>query len=191
MLAEEIIEAARMMLARGLVAGSTGNVSGRVPGGLLITPTRVHPADLTPASLVELTLEGEHTPAAGRPSLEWRLHAEVYRARPEVDAIVHTHSPHAIARSFDPAPIVVETEERTYLGLPRIEVAEPAAAGSLELALAGVAALGSRPAALLSRHGAVSVARSPRDAVELATVVEHQAQIALLLASVGSVVGLS
>jgi L-fuculose-phosphate aldolase len=97
-----------------------------------------------------------------------------------------THTqPHAIARSFDPAPIVVEPEGRTCLGLARINVAEAAPAGSLELAWAAVAALGPLPATLLSRHGAVSVAGSPRDAVEVATVVEHQAQIALLLNSVG------
>lgn len=150
---------------------------------MLIAPTRVHPDDLRPDGLVVMTLDGGHD--GGEPSLEWQLHAEIYRARPDAGSIAHTHSPHAIARRFDPAPIVVEPEGRTYLALARINVAEAAPAGSLELARAAVAALGPLPAMLLSRHGAVSVAGSPRDAVEVATVVEHQAQIALLLNSVG------
>ena len=184
--ANEIITAARTMLARGLVAGTTGNVSTRLGGGrMLITPTRVHPDDLTADRLVELGLDGTRADGGGHPSIEWRLHAEVYRARPDVSAIVHSHSPHAIARSFDPSPVLVETEERTYLGLSQINVAEPARAGSLELARAAVAALGSLPAVLLGRHGAVAVGATPRDAVELATVVEHQAQVALLLAAAG------
>lgn len=183
--ADAIVTAARTMLARGLVAGTTGNVSTRLDGGrMLITPTRVHPDDLSAARLVELGFDGGHDASGELPSIEWRLHAEVYRARPDVAAIVHTHSPHAIARSFDPSPIVVETEERTYLGLTRINVAEPAPAGSAELARAAVAALGALPAALLARHGAIAVGGTPREAVELATVVEHQAQVALLLVAV-------
>ena len=177
-LRREILAVARTMLARGLVAGTAGNVSARFGEGLLITPTRVHPDDLRPDGLVELDLRGEGGAGA---SLEWPMHTAIYRARADVSAIVHTHSPHAVARSFDRRPIVIETQERTYLGLERIEVAEPTTAGTWELASGALAALADRPAALLSRHGVVAVGRTPRDALEMATAVEHQAQIALLL----------
>lgn len=178
-LAEQLVGAARTMLQRGLVTSTVGNVSARCDGGLLITPTRRHPDELAPDDLVTVTLEGASD--GGVPSLEWRMHAELYRARPDVGAIAHSHSPYAVARSFDPRPVVVQTEERSYFGLDRIEVARPAEAGSGELALAAVEALGARCAALLARHGAVAVGASPRDAVELCATVEQQAQIDWLL----------
>jgi L-fuculose-phosphate aldolase len=167
------------MLARGLVVSTAGNVSVRCAGGLLITPTRRHPDDLAPADLIPVALDrrGAHR-CVGDPSLEWRLHAAIYRARPDVGAVVHTHSPHATARSFDRAPLLVETEERTYFDLERIDVADPAPAGSEELARAAVRALGSRPAALLARHGVVGVGQDPRDALDMCCLVEQQALIA-------------
>jgi len=178
---EQIVSVARAMLARGLVTGTAGNVSARHSRGMLLTPTRVHADDLTPESLVELTLAGAVS-GEGRPSLEWRLHAAIYERRADVSAIVHTHSPYAVARSFDTAPVVVDTQERSYLGLEQIAVAPAVPAGSAELAEVAAAALGTAPAVLLSRHGVVAVGASPRDALELASTVEQLAQIALLVA---------
>jgi L-fuculose-phosphate aldolase len=181
-LRSQVIAAARTMLARGLVSSTVGNVSVRWAGGLLITPTRRHPDDLDPEDLVQLELDGSAANGgAGAPSLEWRLHAAIYQARADAGAIVHTHSPHATARSFEPAPLVIQTEERTYFDLDRIEIAEPAPAGSEQLARAAVRALGPRPAVLLARHGVIGVGADPRDAVEMCSFVEHQALIAGLL----------
>ena len=175
---EEIVATARRMRDLGLVTHTVGNVSNRLGAGMLITPTRVHPHDLDPAEIVELSLDG-HGP--GNPSLEWPLHAAIYRARPDVRAIVHTHSPQATARSFDPTPLIVETEERTYLDLDRIDVAPPAPAGSTELAEAVAHTLDHRPAVLLARHGVIGTGATPRDALEICCVVEHQATIAALM----------
>jgi GTP cyclohydrolase II len=181
-LRRRIVAAAREMSARGLVFSTVGNVSARWGKGMVITPTRRHPRELEPADLVHLHLNGRRLQAgAAAPSLEWRLHAAVYHARPDVGAVIHTHSPHATARSFDPAPLVIETEERTYFDLDRIEVAAPAPAGSDALASAAVWALGPRPAVLLSRHGVVGVGSDPGEALEMCCLVEHQALVAGLL----------
>ncbi|MEA2347646.1 MAG: L-fuculose-phosphate aldolase [Thermoleophilaceae bacterium] len=169
-----VIAAAVRMRDLGLAAHTTGNVSARVPGGMLITPTRRYPEDLGAGDLVEVPLTG---PVGGEPSLEWAMHAAIYLSRPDVHAVVHTHSPHATARSFDPAPLIVLTEERVYLGLERIEVAALAESGTQELAAAAVAALGNRDAALLARHGVVGVGADPREALEICAVVEQQATI--------------
>jgi ribulose-5-phosphate 4-epimerase/fuculose-1-phosphate aldolase len=180
-----VIWAARAMLARGLVASTLGNVSARSDCGLLITPTRRHPDDLSPTDLVEIGLEtGAIERSNGVPSLEWLLHAAIYRARSDVGAVVHTHSPYATARSFEPESLVIRTEERTYLNLDRIEVAAPARPGSAELAHAVAQALGPRPAVLLARHGVIGVGATPRDALEMCCVVEHQALIAALLTGI-------
>lgn len=181
--AAQVIEAARASVERGLVASTVGNVSVRDGHGMLITPTRRHPKDLREDDLVAVRLTG---PADAAASTEWRLHATIYRARPDIAAIVHTHSPHAVARSFNPRPLVIETEERTYLDLERIDVARPAPAGSEALAIGAVTALGTvGRAALLARHGVIGTGTEPWTALELCTVVEQQAQIAGLLAVCG------
>jgi len=94
--------------------------------------------------------------------------------------VVHTHSPYATARSFRPDPLIVETEERTYLGLARFHVAPPAPAGSTALACGAVNALRASPAALLAHHGVVGVGPDPRAALEICALVEHQAVISSL-----------
>jgi len=184
----QIVSTTRRMRDLDLVVASAGNVSARCSAGMLITPTRRHPDDLQPHDVVELSLEGRQLDAGALPSLEWPLHAAIYRARPDVGAIVHTHSPYAVARSFDPAPLYLETEERTYFDVDRVEVADPAPAGSVELAFAAVEALGRRPAVLLARHGVIGVGQQPRDALEMCCLVEHQSLIATLVAHHSSTV---
>jgi L-fuculose-phosphate aldolase len=181
-LCEQVIGAAREMHRRGLVIGTVGNVSARFGDRMLITPTRREYAALRRRDIVEVELHGGMCNSGrGHASGEWPLHAAVYRARPDIAAIVHTHSPYAAARSFNPAPIVVQTEECVYLGLTEIAVSDWQPAGSHELAAAAVAALGRRPAALLARHGVLATDSSPRAALEIAAAVERQAQIDWLL----------
>jgi L-fuculose-phosphate aldolase len=181
-LRREIVTVAREMRARGLVTSTVGNVSARHGEGMLITPTRQDYAELSPRRLVALGFDGRPLGRrGGHPSREWRLHAAVYRARPEVGAIVHTHSPYATARSFDPTTLVVETEERGYLGLDQIAVAEWGPPGTVELAHTVTKALGGRSAVLLARHGVIAVGATPRAALELSSTVEHQALIERVL----------
>jgi L-fuculose-phosphate aldolase len=181
-----VIAVAQAMLSRGLVVSTVGNVSARRGDAFLITPTRRHPDDLHADDLVEVALGWPRTDdGPHEASLEWRLHAAIYSARPDVDGIVHTHSPHATARSFNLAPLVIETEERTYFDVDRIEVSDPAPAGSSELARACTGALGPRPAVILAKHGVVGVGATPRDALEMCCFVEHQSQISELVARSG------
>jgi L-fuculose-phosphate aldolase len=185
-LSDQVIAAAREMHWRGLVTGTVGNVSARFGDGMLITPTRREYAAIRHGDVVQLGLDGElRDGGCGSPSTEWPLHAWIYRARPDVAAIVHTHSPYATARSFDPSPIVVRTEERVYLGLTEIPVARAQPAGSEALAAQAVTTLAAWPAVLLARHGVLAVAGTPRAAVEMAAAVEHQAQIDWLVRLAG------
>jgi L-fuculose-phosphate aldolase len=180
---EEVLAAARLMHERGLVIGSAGNVSARWGDEVLLTPTRRYYDELTPEDLVTLPLRSRPSAAALRSvSREWRLHLAIYAARPEVAAIVHTHSTYATARSFDPAPMRFVTEDGEYLGLDEIRVAPPAAAGSTALAELATAALGGASACLLAQHGVVAVGERPRSALEIAAAVERQAQVQALIA---------
>ena len=94
---DEIIAVTHSLDAAGLVPNKSGNVSCRFADGFAITPAGIPYRELLPAHIVELSLDAPMTATEPRPSSEWRMHAAIYRARPDVTAIVHTHSPHATA----------------------------------------------------------------------------------------------
>lgn len=180
----DIVRTARRTVALGLTHGTSGNVSARVPGGLRITPTRRRFDELRPRHLVTTDLLCRHDASGGLPSIELPLHALVYRLRPEVNAVVHTHSPYATAWSCAADHrIEADLEEREYYGLPHVAVAPYAPSGTPELALSVTEQLGSAAAVLLERHGVVAVARSLDEALAVAEFVEHQAKVAWLAAA--------
>jgi L-fuculose-phosphate aldolase len=176
----QVLAVARSLVASGAVIGSVGNVSARFDGGFLITPTRQPYDAMDPGDLVHVLADGT---ARGTylPSREWRLHAAVYSARPDVMATVHTHSPHATAWSFLETELTPRLEENEYYGTGPVRTAPPAPAGSEALAAATADVLGDSRAMLLGRHGVVATGASPEDAAIVAEVVERQAQVAWLL----------
>lgn len=178
----EVVACARALAARGLVVGCSGNVSVRQGNRILITPTRTHPDRLAPGELVAVGLDGDPLDSPSRPpSLELPLHLAVYRRRPDIAALVHTHSPHATAWSFLRQPLSPLTEDNEYYGIGELLTAPPARPGSTELAEIAAAALGESWAVLLSGHGVLAAGTGPREALDVAEAVEHQAQVALLL----------
>jgi ribulose-5-phosphate 4-epimerase/fuculose-1-phosphate aldolase len=176
----EILATSRALVERGLVVGTAGNVSARARGGIRITPSRMDYRRLRRRDLVTVDPAGT---AVGRrtPSLELPMHLAVYAARPDVQAIVHAHSPHATAWSYLDAPLGPPTEDMTYLDIGPVRTSAPAPAGSSRLAERAVRALGDSAAALLGRHGVLAVGASVQDALAVAEAVEHQAQVAWLL----------
>ncbi len=90
----EIIDTARGMNALGLNRGTSGNISARVDGGLLITPSGIPCEECRPNDIVEMGMDGASDDRR-RPSSEWRFHRDILAARPEVGAVVHAHSPFA------------------------------------------------------------------------------------------------
>jgi L-fuculose-phosphate aldolase len=179
--ARAVVGAAREMAEAGLVIGTVGNVSARTPAGIAITPTRTPYGRMRARDLVFLDLDGAVLGGARAPSREWRLHIEIYLARPDVGAVVHTHSFYATAWSFAGAHPLPQLEELAYYGIGRVEVSRDAPSGSADLARHAVVALGPRRAALLGSHGVVAVGADPADALVAARVVERQAAIAWLL----------
>ena len=92
---QAVIEAMQALVAKRLTSGTSGNISVRSEGGMLITPTGVAPALLLPEHVVAMNFDGEADPGQLTPSSEWRMHADVYRERPGINAIVHCHSRYA------------------------------------------------------------------------------------------------
>lgn len=179
--ADAVIAAARKMAAERLVVGTVGNVSCRRGERILITPTRRGYEDLRAADLAETDLSGRRIGGPHPPSRELPLHLAVYGRRDDAMAIVHTHSPHATAWSFLGETLSPDTEDNAYHGIGTVRTSPPAPPGSAALATVATEALGDSATVLLGRHGILAVGSSPEHALEIARVVEHQAQIAWIL----------
>jgi ribulose-5-phosphate 4-epimerase/fuculose-1-phosphate aldolase len=177
----EIVAAAQEMLRLGLVAGTSGNVSAREGELIHITPSGMPYPEMAEADLVTLSATGEVVEGRREPSSELRVHLAVYDARPEVAAIVHTHSVHATAWSHLDEPLDTGTEEIELAAGGAVRTAPYAPTGSDAIARRAVEALKDRRAALLARHGVLAVGATPAEALVTSQVVERQAQIALLL----------
>jgi L-fuculose-phosphate aldolase len=174
----------RLLADRGLVYGSVGNGSVREEQQIWITPTHVRYETMQTADVVGVDLDGQPFAAHRRePSRELPFHLAIYQARPDVQAILHTHSPHASAWSFLDRELTPETEDVLYHDVGPIRTTPYEPAGSPRLATAAVAALGASRAVLLARHGVVAAARSLPEAIGIAQAVEHQAHVALLLSA--------
>ena len=176
-----IVEAAREMLRLGLVAGTAGNASARDGDSIVITPARLAYEDMTEEDLVAIGPDGEPLDDGDEPSSERRVHVAIYAARPDLGAIVHTHSVHATAWSFLGEPLDTGTEELETTVGGAVRTAPYAPTGSDEIAAAAVEALGDRWAVLLGRHGVVGAGPTPAAALTTCVVVERQAQLAWLL----------
>jgi L-fuculose-phosphate aldolase len=173
----DVIAGVRRLVAERLVIGTTGNVSARAGDRVVITPTRTSYAGMRPEDLVEVERSARRAVGASR---ELPLHLAAYAARPDVFAVVHTHSPHATAWSFLGSALEPEVEDLTYYAVgPVLTCAgEP---GSTGLAASAAAALAGSNGVLLAGHGVVTVADTVELAVHRAAAIEHAAQVALLV----------
>lgn len=196
---EALVAACRHLAGRGLSPGGSGNVSVRVGPLLLLTPTgsslsRVEARDLAIAPVdPDAPVTGAVAPSAPAPSKELPLHRAVYAARPDAAAVVHLHSPAAVAAScLEPAALPRQTATGPLpavtpyqvMRLGDLPVAPFALPGSAALA-EGVAALAATaPAMLLANHGSLVAGTHLTGALDLAEELEAAAQVVLLLAGV-------
>jgi L-fuculose-phosphate aldolase len=185
-LRSELIATARAMHADGLAPGTSGNVSARTRAGLLITPSGVPYDALAPSDLCELDARGEVVgPRRLPPSSEWRLHLGVYAARPEVAAIVHTHSRFATTLSTLRRDLPAVHYMIAVAGGPTVRCARYATYGTAALAEAAAEALVDRLACLLANHGLVALGASLPAALRVAREIEIVAEEYLRALQVG------
>jgi L-fuculose-phosphate aldolase len=172
-----VVAAVWELAASGLNVGTAGNVSVRVDGGLLVTPSGVPAEELVDADVVVLDVDGVPEPGQLVPTSEWRLHVAVMKARPDIAAVVHTHSPEATAAACTrrPLPAVHYVVART--GGSSVPVAPYATYGSDELAANVVGTLGDGMACLMANHGLLTVGSTLEAAVALAADVEWLAGV--------------
>jgi L-fuculose-phosphate aldolase len=172
---QTIIEAALEMERLDLTRGSSGNISLRTEMGFLVTPSGMPPRTLQPEDLVEMAMDG--TPSGHRkPSSEWRFHRDIYAARPEIGAIVHSHPPFGIALASHGRGIPAFHYMVAMAGGRDIRCAPYATYGTQELSDHAVMALEGRFACLLANHGMIAAGKTLERAVALAVEVESLAE---------------
>ena len=174
-LRREIIATARKMNAFGINRGKSGNVSARVTGGLLITPTGLEYDSTRPVDIVAMTLAGK-VRGARLPSSEWRFHRDIYASRRDAGAIVHAHAAFATTLACLGRGIPAFHYMIAIAGGSDIRCAPYATFGTQELSDHALAALDGRRACLLANHGMIAVGDSPKAALALAVEVEALAE---------------
>jgi L-ribulose-5-phosphate 4-epimerase len=172
------------LVSAGLVAWTSGNISARVPGtGLMvIKPSGVGYADLTPESMVVCDLDGQVVDGTLSPSSDTATHAYVYRNLPEVGGVVHTHSPYATAWAAvgEAIPCAITAMADEFGG--EIPLGPFALIGSDEIGRGIVATLSQHrsPAVLMARHGVFTIGPDAKAAVKAAVMCEDVARTVFL-----------
>ena len=185
-LRQQVVDTARALNASGINQGTSGNVSARIAGGLLITPTSLPYEQMQPGDLVALDLQGQPLhDGQRRPSSEWRLHADILRQRPEAQAVVHCHSTSATALACHGRGIPAFHYMVAVAGGVDVRCAAYALFGTQAFSDLALAALAGRQAALLAQHGQVTLATSLPQALRLAIEVETLARMYLQALQLG------
>jgi L-fuculose-phosphate aldolase len=175
-------EVTQEMAKAGLVAGSSGNASLKLPGDrdqglVLITPTGLPYRQLGTDDLVVIDLEGEHIEGHLLPSSETALHLAIYKEREDAGAVIHTHSLFASVAAVAGLEIPPLIDEMVISVGGSVRVAEYGFPSTEDLARKSCLALGDRNAALLRNHGMVGVGRTLWEAFGVCQLVERVAQI--------------
>ena len=179
-LREEVARVAKALIQTGLVTGTSGNVSVRTPeGDVLVTPSGVDYEVLGPEDVVLVDLDMNVLAGSLVPSTETPMHTGIYKARPNVDAVVHTHSRFATTLACLGWEIPPVHYMLTTLGPDgRIPLAPYTLYGTEELANHAADALGeSHNACLLRTHGTIAVGESAEKAFSRTVVLEEMAEV--------------
>ena len=186
-LRQAIVEACRWMNAAGVNQGTSGNISARFGERLLITPSGLPYDEMAAENVVAMALDGADGAHEGDlvPSSEWRFHFDITRAKPEVGAIVHTHSPYATALAMARKEIPACHYMVAAAGGPTIRCAPYATYGTKELSAHALAALDGRTCCLLANHGVIATGPNLDKALWLAAEVETIAKQYCLALAIG------
>ncbi len=187
-----VLEAAQKMLEKGLVAGTAGNISLRLPPEgerqlLAITPSSRYYDSLGVDDIQILDFDAQKVEGNLPPSIEAALHIGIYRARENINAVIHTHSVFASAISVAGLDIpAILDDQAAFLG-GEIKLARYTPAGGREQVADILAALEDRNAVLLPNHGAVGTGRTVGDAFTACELIEKTARIYSIALAIGKV----
>ncbi len=183
----EVLQAAHSLRKFGLVWMAGGTICARDPesGHVVVTPSGLDYSDLTPEDMIVVDMDLNVVEGSFRPSVATNLWTAILRARPELHAVVHSHSPYATAFSVinEPIPIITETQA-DWFGQP-VRVAPYAHIEDEHFVSAPVEALGDGFGVLLGQHGPITVGENLAHALERAVTLEEAAKTCFIARSMG------
>ena len=190
---ERVAKFCKKIVESDLIIGTWGNISRYLPDEqqVVITPSGVEYDEIKPRMLVVVDMKGNLLEGDLEPSSELKMHLATYAARPELRAVMHTHSPYASALAVSGTPIPPIMEDMAAVIGGEVPVAEYALAGSEALAQNTVKAMGNRNAVLLANHGVVGVGVCLAEAMNVCLMVERCAKVYFMAKQVGTPRGLS
>ncbi len=170
---KKIAEYGLQLVKKGLVTRSWGNISLRVDEkNMLITPSGRTYENLKPEEIVLMNYHTLKYDGKIKPSSEYHLHAEIYKHRNEINAVIHTHQMNAttVAAARREVPPIID--DMVQIIGPSVRVAKYTMAGTQKFAKNTVKALRGRQAALLANHGAVCIGRNLDEAFAASEILE-------------------
>lgn len=170
-LREQLLNTSQKLSALGLNKGTSGNASVRCEQGFLITASGISAENMSANDLVNMQLDGSYS-ANQNPSSEWRFHRDIYLHRPEVNAIIHTHSMFASTLSTFRRDIPAFHYMIALCGGDSIRCAPYALFGTQQLSDNALAALQNRQACLLANHGMIALGANLEKALNITQEVE-------------------
>jgi L-fuculose-phosphate aldolase len=189
-LIKAIVDISQKLWAKGWVANHDGNVSVRCEDMLLATPTAVSKGDIVPEMILTLDMEGNKLQGIGKPFSEIKLHLAAYRAREDINAVVHAHPPFSMARSLVGGHFEINVPEAVVSIGDVIPVARYAMPGAKENDEIIADALSKCDVFLMAGNGVLSVAGDVKDAFLRMELLEHLLKIDYYAKSMGTVIAL-
>jgi L-fuculose-phosphate aldolase len=183
-----VVQAGRRMLHSGLTVETWGNISVRDPetGLVYLTPSAMPYDTLTPDDIVVMHPDGGIAQGSRKPTVESGMHLGIYRARPDIGAVIHTHPVYSTVFGVLHRPIPPVIDEAAQVLGGTVQVTEYALPGTAELAVNVVKTLGERGAAcLIANHGAVCTGKNTDAAFKACEVLEMTAQIYRMALEIG------
>lgn len=190
---KEIIDAGNQMVNTALVIGTWGNISVRIPDEdlIAITPSGVDYDKLISENIPIIDFEGNLIDGNMKPSIELPMHLEIYKKRPDIGAIVHTHSTYCTAMAIARKPIPASCEDLIQIVGGNVRVSEYRLPGTDDLGKVAVEALDERNAVLLANHGLLAAGKNLKETIKIAFICEKSAHATLLAANIGGAIELS
>ena len=184
---EQVVEYCLMMSNKRLSTGTTGNISIRNPesGLIAISPSGMDYYIMKPEDVVILNPDGTITDGTRKPSSEWRLHIDFYRAKPDIFAIVHTHSMYCTVLACLGMPLKAVHYAIADSGVCEIPVAPYRTFGTQELSDSALQSCGKSRGVLLQNHGMIACGINIAKAFSLAENMEFCAELQYRCLSIG------
>lgn len=185
-IARSIVLTCHKLYEKGFVTATDGNVSARLETGtILVTPTSLNKGQVTEDDLVEVKADGTAVTLSRKASTELDMHLYIYRERPDIQAVVHAHPPHATGFATARIPLTACLFPEIIVGLGAIPLASYATPSTREVADSLAPHVKSADAMLLANHGVVTYGKDVQDAYFKMEKVEHAAHITFVARVLG------